>query len=294
MIKRREFITGVAGAAAWPLAARAQQPAVPVIGYLALGSPESSVQLAAAFHKGLSEMGYVVGRNVAMEFRWARNDSSQLPELAADLVRRGVSVIVTEGTAAPLAAKAVTSTIPIVFEAARDPVQSGIVTSLNRPGGNVTGVSVMYAEVGGKRLELLHELLPRAQHFGVLINPSSTQADNEIADLRAAAAQMGREIEVFYAGTNAEPHPQGRETCRSARHALDQVRVRDQPASGQAARHRGPANATRHCRRGHRIGNFATQNNGPPTAAPGQNLPPTFSNAAAELASTPDTKARSC
>jgi putative ABC transport system substrate-binding protein len=204
-MRRREFIAGLgAGAVAWPATSRAQQqPAVPVIGYLSLGSPLSSVQLAA-FRKGLREMGYVEGRNVAIEFRWAQNDYSRLPELAADLVRRRVAVIASVGTAAPLAAKALTGTIPIVFYAALDPVQSGIVRSLNRPGGNVTGISIMNSELGAKRLGLLHELLPRAQRFGVLINPGSPQADNEIADLRATAAVIGREIEVFYAGTNAE------------------------------------------------------------------------------------------
>jgi putative tryptophan/tyrosine transport system substrate-binding protein len=178
-----------------------------VIGYLSLGSPARDRDLdfaVAAFRKGLSEMGYVEGRNLAIEFRWARNDFKALPELAADLVNRGVVVIVTVGTAAPLAAKALTGTIPIVFYAARDPVETGIVTNLRRPGGNVTGISIMAAELGAKRLQLLHELLPSAQRFGVLINPGSSQAENEIGDLRAAAAAIGREIEVFYAGTNAE------------------------------------------------------------------------------------------
>jgi putative tryptophan/tyrosine transport system substrate-binding protein len=203
-IGRRRFVATLGGAAAWPLYARAQQPAMPVIGYLTLGSPGQSVDSVTGFRKGLSEMGYVDGRNVAIEFRWAQNDFAKLPELAADLVRRRVAVIVAGGTAAPLAAKALTNTIPIVFSAAGDPVQSGIVPSLNRPGGNVTGISVMDAELGAKRLGLLHELLPRATRFAALINPNSPIAEGEIADLRAAAATIGREIEVFYAGTNAE------------------------------------------------------------------------------------------
>jgi putative ABC transport system substrate-binding protein len=149
-------------------------------------------------------MGYVEGRNVAIEFRWAQNDFNRLPELAPDLVRRRVAVIAALGTAAPLAAKALTSTIPIVFHDAGDPVQSGIVASINRPGGNVTGISVMDSELGAKRLGLLHELLPRAERFAALINRGSALADREIADLRAAAMAVGRDIEFFYAGTNGE------------------------------------------------------------------------------------------
>jgi putative ABC transport system substrate-binding protein len=204
LMRRRQFIAWLGSAVAWPLAARAQQPAVPAIGYLSLGSPVHGDVTTAAFRKGLSEMGYVEGRNLAIEFRWARNDYKALPKLAADLVDRRVAVIVANGTAAPLAAKALTGTIPIVFSAAGDPVQSGIVTNLRRPGGNITGISIMVAELGAKRLELLHELLPRAQRFGVLINPRDPLAENQIGDLRAAAAAIGREIDVFYAGTNTE------------------------------------------------------------------------------------------
>jgi putative ABC transport system substrate-binding protein len=206
-MRRRDVITLLSGAAAWPLAARAQQrTTMPVVGFLSLGTPERQVQASyvAAFRKGLSEAGYAEGRNLSIEYRWANNEFGRLPELAADLVRRQVAVIATVGTAAPLAVKALTGTIPIVFSAAGDPVQSGIVTSLNRPGGNITGVSVMSAELGSKRLGLLHALLPRATRFAALINPSSPQADSEIADLRAAAATIGCEIEVFYARTNAE------------------------------------------------------------------------------------------
>jgi putative ABC transport system substrate-binding protein len=203
MIKRRDFITLLGGAAAWPVAARAQQPTLPVIGYLSLGSPGQSDAVVAAFRKGLSEMGYVEGRNLAIEFRWAQNDFGRLPELAADLVRRRVAVIAAVGTAGPLAAKALTGTIPIVFSIGYDPVQAGLVPSLNRPGGNTTGIAFMMLELGAKRLGLLHELLPSAQRFAVLVNPGNPTAATMIPDLRAAAA-IGREIEVFYAGTSAE------------------------------------------------------------------------------------------
>ena len=202
MMGRREFIALLGGAVAWPLAAAAQQPVGPVIGYLSLGSPVRDDPTMTAVRKGLSEMGFVEGRNLAIEARWARNDFKALPDLAADLVHRRVAVIVSSGTAAPLAAKALTDTIPIVFFAAGDPVQSGLVSDLARPGGNVTGLSVMSSELGAKRFELLHELLPSAH--GVLINPGSPQRESEIGDLRAAAAAIGREIEVFYAGTEAE------------------------------------------------------------------------------------------
>jgi putative ABC transport system substrate-binding protein len=204
-MRRREFIAGSGSAAvAWPLAARAQQPAMPVIGYLSFGTPGQDVGTLAGFRKGLSEAGYVEGRNVGMELRYALNDPSRLPELAADLVRRRVTVIATVGGAATLAAKALTSTIPIVFNIQGDPVQLGIVASLNRPGGNVTGTNRLNAELGPKRLGLIHELLPRATHFSVLINPGAASSGTSIANLRPAAAAIGVEIEVFYAGTNAE------------------------------------------------------------------------------------------
>ena len=203
-MRRREFITVLGGATvAWPLAVHAQQPAMPVIGFLRPGSPEPNAHLVAAFRRGLGETGYVEGRNGAVEYRWAHNDDDRLPELAADLVRLRVAVIVTPGsTAAAAAAKSATTTIPIVFSAGGDPVQTGLVASLNRPGGNVTGVSSMSGELGAKRLGLLQELVPRAARFAVLVNPNNPLATAFVTDLRAAAAAIGRQIEVLTASTS--------------------------------------------------------------------------------------------
>ena len=211
-MRRREFIAGLGSAAAWPVVARAQQAAVPVIGYLSIGTPRERADGIEILRKGLSEMGFVESRNLAIEFRWAQNDVSRLPELAADLIRRRVAVIVTVGGAATLTVKALTNTIPVVFGINGDPVKLGIVANLNRPGANITGITSINTEVTPKRLELLHQLLPRAARFGALINPVSpgrdsagrSVADNNIADLRAAAAAIGREIEFFYASTSTE------------------------------------------------------------------------------------------
>jgi len=172
-MRRREFITVVGSAAVWPLAARAQQATMPVIGYLYSGALETGASSVAAFRQGLSEQGFSEGRNVAIEYRWANNDPARLPGLAADLVDRRVAVIVAPGTVAGVrAAKAATTTIPIVFRTGGDPVELGLVTSLNQPGGNITGINAMSLETGTKRLGLLHELLPQAVHFAVLINPT--------------------------------------------------------------------------------------------------------------------------
>ena len=206
MICRRELITLVGGAAvAWPVVTRAQQPAMPVIGYLYAGSPEAVAHLVVAFRKGLSEAGYVEGQNVAIEYRWARNENARLPELAADLVRRRVAVIATlASTPAALAAKAATTTIPIVFYTGANPVELGLVASLNHPGGNITGVSSMSGELASKRLGLLHELLPEATRFAVLINPNNPQNKSVIANLPAVALAIGRQIEFLTTTTNRD------------------------------------------------------------------------------------------
>jgi putative tryptophan/tyrosine transport system substrate-binding protein len=205
-MRRREFITLLGGvAAAWPLAARAQQPALPVIGFLDPESLQLTAPLVAAFHNGLSETGYVEGRNVAIEYRWAHNDRGLLPDLAADLVRRRVTVITTPGgIAAALAAKAATSVIPIVFMAAGDPVQAGLATSLSRPGGNTTGVSFMTGEIAAKQLGLMHELMPQAERFVVLVNPNNPNAESLTRDVQTAATAIGGQIEVFAASANRD------------------------------------------------------------------------------------------
>jgi len=189
----------------WPLAVRAQQSAMPVIGYLYAGSPESSTQRVAAFRKGLNEAGYREGENVAIEFRWANDQTDRLPELAADLIRRRVAVIATPGsTPASLAAKAATTTIPIVFGIGSDPVQEGLVASLARPGGNVTGVAWQTGELGAKRLALLHELLPKAMRVVLLVNPNNPLTAPIVADVQTAAPSVGVQIEVMTATNNRE------------------------------------------------------------------------------------------
>ena len=204
--RRREFILALGGAAAvWPLAARAQQPTIPIVGYLHSDSPQTVAGLLAAFREGLSETGYIEGQNVAIEYRWAENDLSRIPELVADLVRRRVAVIATPGSSATaLAAKAATTTIPIVFSIGLDPVQLGLVASLNRPGGNITGVNSMSNELVAKRLGLLHELLPTAARFAVLVNPKNPTTESLKKDVEAAAATIGPRIEFFTASTGAE------------------------------------------------------------------------------------------
>jgi putative tryptophan/tyrosine transport system substrate-binding protein len=202
-MKRREFIAGLGSLTAWPLAARAQQPGLPVIGFLHVGAPESAADLLLRFRKGPSEMGYVEGRNLAFEFRWANNDFARLPDLAADLVRRRVAVIVAYTTSAALAAKAATDSIPVVFLTGGDAVEAGLVVSLDKPGGNVTGFISRTIELGPKRLQLLHELRPTAMRFGFLVNPNAA-VQLAISRMEAAAATIGRPIEIVTAGTNRE------------------------------------------------------------------------------------------
>ena len=206
-LKRREFITLLGGATAtWPLVARAQQPKLPVIGFLHPGSAEPNASLLAAFRKGLAEAGYTEGNNVAIEFRWAHGENSRLGEMAADLVQRQVAVIVTPiGTVTVLAAKTATTTIPIVFSAGTDPVKAGIVASLRRPGGNVTGVNYMAAELSAKRVSLLHELTPRAARIALLVNPANPiPAETITKDTEAAAGTIGWHINIYKAETGRE------------------------------------------------------------------------------------------
>jgi putative tryptophan/tyrosine transport system substrate-binding protein len=202
MIRRREFIAGLGSAAAWPVVARAQQRALPVIGVI---HPQSAEFFdVEPFLQGLKEIGYVEGQNVAIQYRWAEGQLDRLPALAADLVRRSVAVIVTSGAAATLAAKAATTTIPIVFGTGVDPVARGLVASLNRPGANITGNTVLTAELEPKRLQLLRELLPNAARFGVLVDPALPTYQLVLADLQAAADTLGLQLLVVNARTDSD------------------------------------------------------------------------------------------
>jgi len=204
-VRRREFILALSGAAvAWPLPARAQQPAMPVIGLLDSRSPDGMTDRLRAFREGLKDSGYVERENVAIEYRWAENQLDRLPELAAELVRRQVAVIAATSTNPAFAAKAATTTTPIVFIVGEDPVRLGLVASLARPGGNLTGINILSGELTAKRLNLLREMVPGAARIAVLVNPANVMTENALRDVAAAARVMGLQIQVLNASTSGE------------------------------------------------------------------------------------------
>lgn len=204
-MRRREFITLIGGAAVWPLGARAQQATMPVIGFMHTLSPEIVASYLIAFHQGLKGAGYVEGKNVAVEYRWARGHYDRLPEFAADLIRRKVAVIVAAGgDPSPQVAKAATETLPIVFTMNGDPVRAGLVESLGRPGGNATGITIFGPAAVTKRLQLLHLLVPHADVVGLLVNPDNPNAEVETKAAEAAASSLGLRIVVFHAATETE------------------------------------------------------------------------------------------
>ena len=204
-MRRREFITLLGGTAtAWPLAARTEQPAVPVIGVLDSRYPGAVENRLRGFHQGLKEAGYIEAENLKILYRWADDRLDRLPLLAAELVSRSVAAIFTSGTPSALAAKAATTTIPIIFVLGTDPVQLGLATSLSRPGGNLTGIDNFTNQVGAKRLEVLHDLLPKATRIGVLVSPVDAGTEAQLTDIDAAARAMGLQIQVYNADTRAE------------------------------------------------------------------------------------------
>src|SRR5262245_5464205 len=205
-VRRRELIRLLGGVAVtWPLAARAQRQALPVIGFLSTRSPSEAASVLRAFYEGLGETGYFEGKNVTIEYRWAEGRYDRLPALAAELVARQVAVIAaTGGEPSPLAAKAATTTIPIVFTAGGDPVEAGLVTSLNRPGGNLTGTTIMGLQMGSKRLDLVRQLVPAAQNVTMLVNPKFPTVPGEVRDIRDAARALGIHIDVLDASTESE------------------------------------------------------------------------------------------
>jgi putative tryptophan/tyrosine transport system substrate-binding protein len=216
-VNRRSFITLLGGAAAWPHVARAQQPMMPVIGFLSSRSPGESAHLVEAFRRGLSESGFVEGRNMVIAFRWAEGRYDRLPALAAELVASRASVIVAAGGPPPtLAAKAATTSIPIVFTGMTDPVKLGVVDRVNRPGGNVTGMATFSSELGSKRLGLLHELVPTARVMGALVNPNFPQTDFELKDMRTAAQALGLQLEVKKVRSEGDFDPAFKTIAQSA------------------------------------------------------------------------------
>jgi putative tryptophan/tyrosine transport system substrate-binding protein len=203
-MRRRTFISLLSGATAWPLVARAQQSAMLVIGWLGAELRDVQNSIVVSFQQGLKEAGYIEGQNLTIEYRWAEGQYDRLPALAADLVRRQVTVIVASGNAAALVAKAATTTVPIVFQVASDPVQLGLVASLNRPGGNATGTTSLNLEVGPKKLELLHELVPNVAAIGMLVNPDNGNAEIQSREAQTAAQKLGLDLHIVYARTERD------------------------------------------------------------------------------------------
>jgi putative ABC transport system substrate-binding protein len=203
-MNRREVIAGLGSAAAWPVVARAQQASVPVIGYLSPNGPDTLIVSMTAFFEGLKEAGYIEGRNLAVEYHWAEGRSERLPELAADLVKQRVNVIVASGLNAALAAKAATTTIPIVFTTGSDPSKGGLVARLNRPGGNITGVSNFATALAAKRLQLLHQLAPKATSIGVLVDPKTPSSETQKTELQEAAGALSLELHFLNASNERE------------------------------------------------------------------------------------------
>jgi len=213
-LRRREFIMLLGGAAAWPLAARAPQPAIPVIGFLDSRLPDAITDRLRAFRQGLKDVGYVEGENLAIVYRLANNQDDRLPELAADLARRGVAVIASAGSPSTFAAKVATTTIPIVFLTGDDPVRLGFVKSLSRPGGNLTGINVFNSEVTAKRMELLRELLPHLARIAVLVNPADANTETQLKAVNEASRAIGLQMQVFNADTSAEIDAALKQTAR--------------------------------------------------------------------------------
>src|SRR5215471_3394460 len=203
-MRRREFVAFLGGAVAWPVSARAQQPTIPVIGFVSGGSPDTFGYLVSAFRQGLNDTGYVEGRNVAIEFRWAEGQYDRLPSFLADLVQHQVRVLAATTTPGALAAKAATNLIPIVFATDADPVQLGLVVSLSRPGGNVTGVTNLNVEVGPKRVELVHELIPSARAIALLVNPANRLTQQIINDSQATARALGLQLHTLEARNESD------------------------------------------------------------------------------------------
>ena len=204
-MRRRDFVTLIGGAASWPLASRAQQPSMPVVGFLSARSPAEAASVLAAFRQGLAETGYFEGKNVTIEYRWAEGHYDRLPALAEELVRRGVAVIAaTGGEPSPMAAKAATATLPIVFIVGSDPVEMGLVASLSRPGGNLTGTTIMGVDLGPKRLDLIRQLVPKALRIAILSNPTFPMASAEVREVEDAALRLATEVNVWNASTESE------------------------------------------------------------------------------------------